>query len=103
MVVTGINVYVGRALVIVAHGDQPRTAAYLTVLDVLLMHSRAGVEGDLTRLSAIRAVDVAHHVGDAVSKGELVIELVLVGVVAPLGVIRQLPFVVITHLCVAKA
>src|SRR5882724_1002800 len=72
--VVGLGAHFRGPVLSVGHGDLPRPAADLAVLDVLLLGPAAGIEGDLDGLAAIGAGDLGGGVGRAIAEGEFLVE-----------------------------
>jgi hypothetical protein len=103
VVVARIHVHVGRAIVVIAHGHEPWATTDVAILDVLLMRSGTRIEGDLDRLTAIRAVHLTDEIGDAVAERKLLIVERIAGLVGVAGVIGQIPLGSVMHVRTVKA
>ena len=71
------HLHVGAAGRVVAHGHAPRLAAHLAVLDVVLRPAAAGIERDVHRLAAVRAVHGRRGVRGAVAAREIGVDVFL--------------------------
>ena len=76
--VEGFHADFGGSALTILNPDAPRLAAYLAVFDVLLHRSAAGIEGDLNRFIAIRAINGGRCLSGPVSQGKLRFHLVFV-------------------------
>jgi hypothetical protein len=103
MIVTGVNVHMGGAVIVIAHRYLPRTTAHLTILDILLMAPRARVERDLARLAAVGAVYFTNEIRHAVAERKLLVLERISGFVGVTGIVRQIPGFLVTHVCIMQA
>lgn len=72
-----VHVHLRSPIAAVSHVHQPRPAAHLAVLHVLLIFAATRIERDLIRLSAMRAVNDRLRVRPPVAEGELRLDFVV--------------------------
>ena len=77
LAVRGVDLDLCRAVPAVLHVHQPRLAAHLAVLHVLLILPAAGVERDLVRFAAVGTIHDGFRFGSSIAKREFLVDLFL--------------------------